>query len=136
MIEWFQSGGVIMWPLVVLALGVLGVAIREAAVLRRTRGAAAASGSSPERRSLRPILYWGGVALLVGILGTVVGIVIALQHIRAAGQVSGELVWQGFGVTLVSTTFGAGIFLLSGVLWLVLDRWREQLGSSRGPAEV
>lgn len=76
MIEWFMSGGVVMWPLLVLAIGVMGLAAREAITLRQ------AGGSGTQRTSHGTTLFWGVVALLVGALGTVVGIVIMARTWR------------------------------------------------------
>lgn len=127
MIDWFLSGGVIMWPLLALALGVIGLAVRAAIELRR---AAARPQEPPEparRPALGTILFWGGVALLVGALGTVVGIVIMSRSVAAAGEASGALIWGGVGVSLVSLIFGILIFLLAGLLWLPLEAWRSRV---------
>lgn len=138
MTDWFLSGGFIMWPLLVLAIGVVALAVRAAVTLRRASTAAA----DPERgaapvvgpRSLGAILFWGAVAFLVGALGTVVGIVIMARNISAAGGASAGLVWGGVGVALVSLVFGILVFLLSGFLWLALDGWRRRLAERSGSA--
>lgn len=119
MIDWFINGGLIMWPLVAVALGVIALAFRAAVALR----APATSGDAPR---LTPILFWGGVALLLGTLGTVVGLMVAARNIAAAGGASAALIWSGVGVTLTSLVFGILIFLLAGLLWLPLDTWRRR----------
>lgn len=121
MIEWFLSGGVIMWPLLVLALGVLGLGVREGVVVRRLDARDDAHRASPAT-----LLFWGGVSLLVGLLGTVVGIVIMARNVAAAGEVSGSLVWGGVGVSLVPLVFGILTFLMAAFLWLPLDAWRRR----------
>lgn len=121
MIEWFMSGGVVMWPLLVLALGVLGLGIREAMLLRRPGDADGAYRTSPAT-----ILFWGGVSMLVGLLGTVVGIVIMARNVAVAGGASGSLVWGGIGVALVPLVFGIVTFLVAAFLWLPLDAWRRR----------
>lgn len=142
MIDLFVSGGLIMWPLLALALGVVAVAVRAAITLRGLdRAADPAEPPSAKAdirgRTLTPILFWGGVALLVGALGTVIGLVIMARRIGAAGGASAGLVWGGIGVTLVSFGFGILIFLLSGFLWLGLDSWRRRLtGRSSGKALI
>lgn len=132
MIEWFLSGGVIMWPLLVLALGVIVLAVRAAVDLRRGAGRPGAAGTGPPAAappSLGGILFWGGFALLVGALGSVVGIVIMARSIAAAGGASGPLVWGGVAVSLVSLIFGILVFLVAGLLWLTLDAWRRRARS-------
>lgn len=119
MTEWFLNGGIMMWPLLVLTLGIVVLAGREAMAL-----SAAADQPGTRRASLGTILFWGGVSLLVGLLGTVVGIVIMARNIAAAGEVSSALVWGGVGVSLAPLVFGILIFLLAGFLWLPLHAWR------------
>lgn len=132
MIDWFLSGGIIMWPLLVLALGVIGLAVRAALELRRAAAQPEEPATAPARRpALATILFWGGVALLVGALGTVVGIVIMSRNVAAAGGVSGTLAWGGVGVSLVSLVFGILIFLVAGFLWLPLDAWSRSVSARR-----
>ena len=143
MIDWFLSGGVIMWPLLAIAVGILVLATRSALAFRRAGRAGAAregrtvAAPAPEALSLGRILFWGAVALLVGALGTVVGIVIMARSISAAGGASAELVWGGVGLALISLAFGILVFLLAGFLWLALGTWRRRLtGLSDGGAWV
>lgn len=122
MIDWFLDGGYMMWALLALALGIIGLAARAAIGLGH--------GNAPGR-SLGAILFWGAVALLVGALGTAIGVVIMAQHIAAAGGASPQLIWSGVSVTLVTLIFGILIFLLSGFLWLALDSWSRRLPEPR-----
>lgn len=124
MTDWFLSGGVVMWPLLALAFGVVASAVR----------AGMKSDSTASGRTLVPILFWGAVALLVGALGTVTGLVIMARRIAVAGGASSGLVWGGVGVSLISLAFGILIFLLSGFLWLALDAWRRRLATRSGAA--
>lgn len=122
MIQWFLDGGYMMWALLALALGVVGLAARAAVRLGR--------GTAPDR-SLGTILFWGAVALLVGALGTVIGLVVMAQHIAAAGGAAPQLIWSGVSVALVTLISGILIFLLSGFLWLALDTWSQRLPEPR-----
>lgn len=119
MIDWFMDGGLIMWPLVAVALGVIALSARAAVALR-------APGTAGQAPRLAPILFWGGVALLLGTLGTVVGLMVAARNIAAAGGASAALIWSGVGVTLTSLVFGILVFLVAGLLWLPLDTWRRR----------
>ena len=119
MMEWFLDGGVMMWPLLALALGVVGLAARAAVRLRRRH-------APPP--SLGTILFWGAVAMLMGALGTAVGLVVMARHIAAAGGAAApQLIWSGVSVALITLIFGILIFLLSGFLWLALDAWSRRL---------
>ena len=124
MTDWFLSGGIIMWPLLALALGVIAQAVRAAFELRRDPAA--------DRRVLSLILFWGVMAVLVGALGTVVGVIIVASNVSAAGGATAGLIWSGVGVSLISLAAGILIFLLAAFLWLVLDAWRRHLGRRSG----
>lgn len=138
MIEWFRSGGVIMWPLLALAFGVIASAVRATTKLRKGARAPADSGDPAARTdtapgpALVPILFWGAVALLVGALGTVTGLIIMARRIPAAGGASPGLVWGGVGLALTSLAFGILIFLLSGLLWLGLHAWARRVATRAG----
>jgi len=118
MVEAFLSGGVMMWPLLAIAIGVLVLAARTA-----YRVASADSPAPEVTRSLQAILFWGGASVVIGVLGMVVGIVVMAQAIGLAGSVEAPLVWGGFGVSLVTLIFGLLIFLLAAVSWFVLRQW-------------
>lgn len=140
MIDWFLSVGVIVWPLLALALGVVAAAVRAA--LRLGGAARASDGASDPATSdpgawgqvLAPVLLWGVVALLVGALGTVTGLVIMARRISDAGGASAALVGGGVSVALTSLALGTMVFLLAGVLWLALDAWARRIAVRAGVA--
>ncbi len=117
MIETFLSGGVMMWPMLVVAIGVAGITLRAAACLW-TR-----APLEDVRKKLNAIVFWGAMGALLGLLGTVVGLVRMAQVIQRFGAVEAPLVWGGVAVSLVSLIFGISILLFSGVAWLVLQQW-------------
>lgn len=122
MIETFQDGGYMMWPLMVVAFGILWIGGRTAARLRDP-------GSPPEEagRRLNMLLFWGTMALVLGALGTTVGLVQMAQVVQQAGSVSGSLVAGGLRITLITLIFGFLIFILAVLLWLPLHFWRRRL---------
>lgn len=122
MIERFFSGGIIMWPLLAVALGIVALVVRASLQLRG--GPAELPGA---RASLRSILFWGGMSLLLGLLGTVVGLLVMADALQRAGGASPSLVWGGVGVSLVSLVFGIAVLLFSGVAWVGLHRWSERV---------
>jgi energy-converting hydrogenase Eha subunit E len=118
MIEMFRSGGVVMWPMLAVAVGILWVAVRTA--LRARQGAAE---SDAVQRGLQAILFWGVMSVVLGTVGTVGGLVIMTQAIARVGSVESRLIWGGVGVSLVTLIFGLVIFLLSAVTWFTLRQW-------------
>ncbi len=129
MIEAFRSGGIMMWPLLAVAIGILALALRAAVRLAR-----AERGSVHEvERWLQAILFWGATALVLGILGTVVGLVVMARAIGLAGAVEAPLVWGGLGVSLVTLVFGLLIFLLAALAWFTLRAWLRRSEAGREP---
>jgi biopolymer transport protein ExbB/TolQ len=114
----FEQGGIVMYPLLVIALGVLWLAGRTAWLLTRSDRAAAEVD-----RPLQGVLFWGAFSVVLGLLGTVIGIIQIAQAIMLAGQVEAMLVWGGFGVALVTLIFGLVIFLVAALLWFALRQW-------------
>lgn len=122
--EAFLSGGILMWPLLVIGIGVLVLAVRSAWLLSRSERSAAEAD-----QRLQAILFWGVMSVVLGFLGTTVGIIQMAQAITLAGAVHPPLVWGGFGVALVTLIFGLLIFLVAAVLWFVLRQWSLYLAA-------
>lgn len=117
MIDWFAAGGVMMWPILGAGLIALGLAVDAA---RRIFAGTEGSGGHPVRGRIDAVLFWGGFAALLGVLGTLVGISVVADWLARAGGASAELVWQGLGVTLNTTTFGLLVLLVSLAAWFGL----------------
>jgi biopolymer transport protein ExbB/TolQ len=114
MIEWFQSGGVVMWPLLVVAFGVGGLGVRTAVGISRDQGA------EEIQRGLEAILFWGAMSVPLGLLGTVGGLVVMTEAIALVGAVEAPLVWGAVGVAMVPLVFALTIFLLALTVWFTL----------------
>ena len=118
MVDAFLSGGVMMWPLLLIGVGILVIAVRTARLLAHPE----VHPAEADRR-LQTILFWGGMSVVLGTLGTVVGIVQMAQYFVRAGSVHPPLVWSGLGVALVTLIFGLLILLVSLLLWFGLRQW-------------
>lgn len=116
------QGGFFMYPLLLIALVIVGLAIWTTVRLRR--------GSGPDpvlETGIDATLFWGGWALLLGLLGTFIGIYLAAGAIQAAGEVSAALVWGGVQVALITTLFGLGIFVVAALIWFGLRTWYRRV---------
>lgn len=119
MIEWFQQGGVSMWP--VLVAGLLAVGLAVDAVRRMPRADGNPAVARRVRGRIDAVLFWGVFAAVVGLIGTVVGVALVAEAAsRAAGAASAGVVWGGIEVALHTTTFGLAVLLLSLGLWFAL----------------
>jgi hypothetical protein len=127
MIETFQDGGYMMWPLVVVTLGILWIGGRTAARL-------SGPGSRPEEagRLMNMLLFWGTMGLVLGALGTTLGLVQMAQLVQQAGTVTGSMAAAGVRVTLITMVSGFVVFILAGLLWLPLHVWRRRLVERAG----
>lgn len=126
MMEFFVSGGFMMYPLLISFFLVVGFAAWSAVRMRRSRG----PDPVLETR-IDATLFWGGWAFVIGLLGTFVGIYVAAGAIERAGDVGAGLVWGGIKVALTTTLFGLLILTLAGLLWFGLRAWyrRERVSA-------
>ncbi len=145
--EMFLKGGIMMWPLLAVGVGILVLAVRAAVRLRAAGRPESRDGEDPRLvrgepsrlpanvdRSLQAILFWGAMAVLLGLLGTVVGVVVMTQAIALAGSVEPPLVWSGVGVSLVTLVFGLLVFLLAAFAWFGLRQWSQRLTVQEVPS--
>lgn len=113
-IEMFVQGGYAMWPMLAIALAVLGLAARAGLELRKP------DPSPRVREWIGDVLFWGGMALVLGLFATAVGITQAAAAIRMAGEVTAPLAWGGVAVALTTTIAGLAVLFVSGVVWFFL----------------
>ena len=119
MIDWFAEGGVMMWPILAAGLVALGLAL-DAGRRLLAGGGKADDRRRPVRGRIDAVLFWGGFAALLGVLGTLVGVALVADWLSRAGGAPSELIWQGLGVTLNTTTFGLIVLLVSLAAWFGL----------------
>lgn len=73
------------------------------------------------RMRIRHIRTIGTFGFTTGILGQMIGLYQAFNAIERAGDVSPALLMGGLKVSMITTIYGFFIFLLSLLLWFVLD---------------
>lgn len=115
MIETFRAGGIVMWPLLAIAIGILVQAARAGIALRSP-----GQISPADQRRTAGVLFWGCMALVLGLIGTFVGIAHVAAAVQSAGGVSASLAWGGVGVSLIPTIFALMVLFVAGVLWFLL----------------
>jgi hypothetical protein len=114
--SFFMQGGVIMYPLFLIAAVVVGYGIRATLRLRDFAG-----GPDPRlEAAIDGVLFWGIFAVVLGVLGTLIGIVQAAQAIELAGGVHAALAWGGIRVSLPPTIFALLLFGASALVWFAL----------------
>lgn len=116
MIELFQSGGVMMWPILVCALLVLVLTVRATLALRGEGSDHPAAALS----TVDAVLFWGGLGAVLGMLGTVVGIAQMAWVLERFEGLSASTIWSGFRVTLTTSIAGTLILVVALLLWMGL----------------
>lgn len=119
MMSWFVDGGVVMYPLLFVAIWVLVLAVRA---VGRLRTLDAGARDVVAESDIDAILLWANVGLVVGLIGTLVGVSQAASAIELAGEAPAALIWAGIRVTLVSTIFGMVVFSFAAPVWFYLRR--------------
>ena len=73
------------------------------------------------RHRLTYIRSAGLLALVLGILGQLIGLYEAFSQIQKVGGVSQEMLAGGLRVSMITTLYGMIIFVISYLIWWVLD---------------
>lgn len=63
----------------------------------------------------------GLFALVTGILGQLIGLYMAFSAIERAADISPAIIYGGLKVSMITTFYGILIYLLSLLLWFILD---------------
>jgi hypothetical protein len=114
--SFLMQGGVIMYPLFLVAAVAIGYGVRATLRLRRFAGGRDLRLES----AIDGILFWGVFAVVLGVLGTLLGIVQAAQAIELAGGVDSALAWGGVRLSLPPTIFALLLFGAAALAWFAL----------------
>ena len=118
--EWFIMGGTLfMSILTILLVIIVAVAVYFAITI--------ASGKASEKvdfkYQLKYVKSLGLFTMITGILGQMIGLLSAFTAIEAAGDVSPAMMAGGLKVSMITTLTGIVIYLLSIIIWFLLDLW-------------
>jgi hypothetical protein len=75
------------------------------------------------RHQLTYVKSLGLFTMITGILGQLIGLLQAFKAIEQAGDVSPALLAGGLKVSMITTLYGVFIYLLSIIIWFLLDLW-------------
>ena len=115
MMDFFREGGFFMWPILVIAIVIVALAVRSWA---RTR---ALEGPEPVlETNVDAVLFWGVWVLVAGLLGTFTGLYQAAGVIERAPAINPAIIWGGVRVALTTTVAGFVVFAVAALLWMGL----------------
>ena len=105
MIEAFRDGGVMMWPMLIVALGIAWTAVRTAVRVQRSPGA------EDVRRGMQSVLFWGGVAALLGLSSGRVDLVLIWVGVKMLLKIDVFYIPTTISLAVVATIIGTSVAL-------------------------
>ena len=119
MIEFFLSGGQMMWLFLILAILIVFLSVKKAIQL---------FGKQDIPQSLlesgtNAIIFWGSIAAILGFFAHYLGVYYAMQAIYRANDISPAIVAFGYSLSLITILTGLTLFIISAIIWFVF-RWR------------
>jgi biopolymer transport protein ExbB/TolQ len=115
MMDFFKEGGFFMWPILIIAIVIVALAVRSWTRTRTLEGPDAVLETTVDA-----VLFWGVWVLVVGLLGTFTGIYLAAGAIERAPAVNPAMIWGGVRVALTTTVAGFVVFTVAALLWMGL----------------
>jgi putative Mn2+ efflux pump MntP len=121
--DWFVMGGTLFMSLLTILLVImLAVAIYFAITI--TSGKASEKKNFKEQ--LRYVKSLGLFTMITGILGQLIGLFSAFTAIESAGDVSPAMLAGGLKVSMITSLTGIVIYLISIVIWFLLDLYYQK----------
>ncbi len=75
------------------------------------------------RHQLTYLKAMGLFTMIMGILGQLIGLLMGFGAIERADDISPALVYSGLKISMYTTVYGILIYLLSILIWFILDLW-------------
>ena len=118
--DWFIMGGTLFMSILTILLVILvAVTVYFAITI--------ASGKASEKPNFKHQLKYvrsiGLFILVTGILGQMIGLFQAFSVIQSLQDISPSILAGGLKVSMITSLTGIFIYLISIVLWFLLDLW-------------
>ena len=85
------------------------------------------SGKANDKENFKHQLSYvksiGLFTMITGILGQLIGLLSAFKAIEEVGDISPAMLAGGLKVSMITTLYGVFIYLLSIIIWFLLDLW-------------
>jgi len=116
----FHYGGPLFMGILTILLLIL-LAITVVFVILITRGKTGEAENF--RHRLTYLKSVGLFTMIFGILGQLIGLTEAFGAIERAGDLSPGIIYGGLKISMYTTLYGIAIYMLSILLWFLLDLW-------------
>lgn len=88
------------------------------------------SGKAKEKANFRHQLKYvksiGLFTMITGILGQLIGLMDAFGAIEEMGDISPAIMAGGLKISMITTLTGIIIYLISIIIWFLLDLWHQK----------
>ena len=119
MLDFFLSGGQMMWLFLLIALLIVYLTIKKAIQLFSGKDL-----PKPILESgINAIIFWGSISVILGFFAHYLGIYYAMQAISRANDISPAIVAYGYSRSLITILTGLILFIISALIWFIF-RWR------------
>ncbi len=113
--NFIRAGGPAMWPLIIIGIVVLVIAVKKANDLFFKEGLSKAQ----LEKGINAIIFWGAFSVVLGLFAHFMGVYNAMQAISRASNISPQIVAGGYAVSIITILTGLVIFLISAIFWVV-----------------
>lgn len=121
--NWFIMGGSLFMSILTILLVII-VAVSVYYALAISSGKAA--DKTNFKHQLKYIKSLGLFTAITGILGQLIGLFSAFSAIEEMGDISPSIMAGGLKISLISTLTGILIYLISIIIWFLLDMWHHK----------
>ena len=125
---WFDSGGPLMWPLLVCSILLVGIIFERSWTILRVHLFGGGNREVAMKAHRRFLPFFIEVPPAIGLLGTVLGVVQSFHLLDGGGQV--EAVGSGLAVACTTTIFGVGIAVIAAIASHLLE-WMSSESDNR-----
>ena len=119
MVNFFISGGQMMWLFLLIALLIIYLSLKKAFQLFSKQDLS----KSVLENGINAIIFWGSISAVLGFFAHYLGVYYAMQAIYKANDISPAIVAHGYSLSLVTILTGLVLFIISAILWFIF-RWR------------
>jgi len=118
--DWFLEGGTLFMSILTILLVIL---VAVAVYFAITIASGKVSDKPNFRHQLKYVRSIGLFTLVTGILGQMIGLFSAFNAIEAVQDISPSILAGGLKISMITSLTGIFIYLISIVLWFLLDLW-------------
>ena len=118
--DWFLEGGTLFMSILTILLVILVAVVVYFAI---TIANGKASDKPNFRHQLKYVRSIGLFIMVTGILGQLIGLFSAFNAIEAVQDISPSILAGGLKISMITSLTGIFIYLISIVLWFLLDLW-------------